>query len=180
MPIQSSDIVFKYSLKTGSAGNSAAQPDPAQSLGKYISTTVWAGGVLHDLFPLITGAQNAGFAVDYRCIFVHNAHASLPLTSAKVWISAEVASGATAAIGIDPTAASAIGASSAQAVQVTDGNTAPVGVTFSSPTTEGAGLSLGDIPAGSCKALWVRRSATNSAALNNDGFTLTVKGDTAA
>jgi hypothetical protein len=42
----------------------------------------------------------------------------------------------------------------------------------------GAGVALGNIPAGQCKAFWIRRTAANSAALSNDGVTIAVAGDT--
>ena len=51
MAIVTGDILWKLSIKTGSAGNSLAQTDPNASLGKYISTSAWAGGTLHDLNP---------------------------------------------------------------------------------------------------------------------------------
>ena len=178
MPISSTDLLFKYSVKTGSAGNSTAQADPNASLGKYISTTQWTGGSLNDLYDDISGDENAASTVDYRCIFIHNNHGSLTLLGPKLWIASEVAGGANIALGVDTTAASVIGSSSAQALSVTDELTAPAGVSFSSPTTKTAGLSLGDIPAGQCKAFWFKRSATNSAALNNDGVTIQVEGDT--
>ncbi|HEY9334362.1 MAG TPA: hypothetical protein VIQ79_08075, partial [Kribbella sp.] len=56
--------------------------------------------------------------------------------------------------------------------------TAPAGVTFSSPTNAATGVALGTIPAGQCKAFWVRRTAANTAALSNDGVTLAITGDT--
>ena len=56
--------------------------------------------------------------------------------------------------------------------------TAPAGVTFSSPTTVGAGVALGTIGAGQVKAFWIRRTAANSSALSNDGVTIAVTGDT--
>jgi hypothetical protein len=180
MAIVAGDILWKLSLKTGSAGNSGAQPDPNASLGKYISTTAWAGGVLHDLFDRVSGDENAASEAEYRCVFIHNNHATLTWQGPVVWISAETAGGAAIAIGIDTTAASAIGASPAQALSVVDENTAPAGVTFSSPTTKGTGLALSDIPAGQCRAIWIRRTAANNAAINNDGGTLQVEGDTAA
>lgn len=180
MPIQSTDLLFKYSVTSGSAGNSTAQADPNAALGKYISTTQWTGGTLNDLFSDITGDQNANQQVDYRCIFIHNNHGSLTLLSPKLWIASEVAGGANIALGVDPTAASSIGSGSVQAVTVANSLTAPAGVTFSSPTSKSTGLSLGDIPAGQCKGFWFRRTATNSAALNNDGVTIQVEGDTTA
>ena len=179
MPIASSDLLRKYSVKTGAAGNSTAGT-AAGSLGKYISTTQITDATLNNLFDDITGDENAASEAEYRCEFIHNAHATLSLLAPVAWISSEVAGGANVAISVDTTAASAIGSASAQAKEVTDENTAPATQTFSSPTTKGTGLALSDIPAGQCKALWWRRTATNSAALNNDGATVTIEGDTAA
>ena len=180
MPIQSTDLLFKYSVTTGAAGNSTAQANPNASLGKYISTTQWTGGTLNDLFDDITGDENANSQVDYRCIFIHNNHGSLTLLSPVLWIASEVSGGANTALGVDTTAASSIGSSSAQALTIANTLTAPSGVSFSSPTSKSTGLALGDIPAGQCKAFWFRRTATNSSALNNDGVTIQIEGDTTA
>ena len=177
MSIVASDIKLKLSTTAGSAGNSGTGTVGA-SLGKYISTTVISDGVANGLFPDISGAQNAASRVDYACVFVHNSHATLTLTGASVYLSAEVSGGASIAIGIDTTAESAIGSSSAQALTIANDTTAPAGVSFSSPTTTGAALSLGDIPAGHCRAFWARRTAANTAAVANDGVTFTVFGDT--
>jgi hypothetical protein len=180
MAITASDILFKLSIVTGSAGNSAAQPDPNASLGKYISTTALTTSA-NGMFDNISGAENAASTVDYRCIFVHNAHGSLAYQNAVVYISAETAGGASVALATDNIAASAIGSASAQAALIASETSAPSGVSaFSSPTTAGTGLSLGTINAGFCKAVWVKRTAANSAALDSDGFTLGVSGDTAA
>lgn len=86
----------------------------------------------------------------------------------------------TIAIGIDTTAATPVGNAGAQALQVANENTAPVGVSFSSPTTKSAGLSLGDLAAGYVRAVWIRRTPLNNGARNNDGFVLGSSGDTAA
>lgn len=178
MPIASSDILYKLSVTTG-PGNSTAGT-PATSLGEFVSTTQVTDATLHNLFDAVSGDENAASDVEYRCIFVHNAHATLTLQSAVVWLSAEVSGGANAAISVDTTAASAVGSASAQAKEVVDESTAPTSQTFSSPTTKGTGLSIGDLTAGQVRAIWIRRTATNSAALNNDGVTLRVEGDTAA
>lgn len=181
MPIAASDLLFKLSVKTGSAGNSTAQGDPNASLGKYISTTQVTDNTLNNLFDNVTGEENAASDVEYRCIFIHNAHGSLSLTSPKVWISAEVSGGASVAIAVDSNvAASAIGSSSAQATEIADESTAPSpALSFSSPTTQGTGLSVGDIAAGFCKAIWIRRTAANTSPKNNDGCTISIAGDTA-
>lgn len=176
--ITSAEILFKYSVKTGTAGNSTAGT-AAGSLGKYISTTAWAGGALNDLFDDVSGAENAASTVDYRCIFIHNSNTANTYENVVVYLSAETAGGASIAIATDNVAASAIGATAAQAAEVANETTAPTGVSaFSSPTTAGTGLSLGNIPSGQCRAFWVRRTAANSAALSNDGVTIAVSGET--
>jgi hypothetical protein len=68
----------------------------------------------------------------------------------------------------------------ATAETVANENTAPVGETFSTPTTEGAGLSLGNIPASQHYAIWIRRTVAAGAGASNDSFTLSVSYDTLA
>lgn len=179
MAITAADILFKFSVKTGAAGNSTAGT-AAGSLGKYISTTQITDASLDNLFDDITGDENAASTVDYRCYFVHNAHATLTWVGVKVWISAEVSGGASAAIAIDVTAASAIGSAGAQAEQIATETTAPASETFTAPTTKGAGLTLGDLPPGQTRAIWVRRTAANTVAVDSDGVTIRCEGDTAA
>ena len=179
MPIASTDLLFKLSINTG-PGNSTAQPNVNDSLGGFMSSTQVTDATLHNLFDVVTGDENALSDVEYRCIFIHNAHASLALQGAKVWISAEVAGGATAAIALDQTGVVTAGLTTAQAERVANENTAPTGETFSAPTTKATGLLIGDIAAGSVQAIWIRRSAANTAAVSNDGVTIRVEGDTAA
>ncbi len=176
--IVAADLVVRLSVKTGTAGDTTAGT-PAGSLGKYVSTTV-VGTALHDLFDVITGAENAASTVDYRCLAVLNNNAANVYENAGVYISAETAGGANIAIAVDSVAASAKGSASAQALEVANETTAPTALTFSSPTTSGTALSLGNIGIAQVKAIWVRRTAANSAALNNDGATLTFIGDTGA
>lgn len=181
MPITATDIQQRFSVKTGSAGDSQAGT-PAGSLGKYVSTTQITDNALHNLFDVVTGDENAASEAEYRCIFLLNNHGTLTWENVVAWLSAETAGGAVIAIAADDLAASAKGSASAQADEIADENTAPgAGVgAFSSPTTKGAGIALGSIGPGQVKAVWVRRTAQNSAALDNDGVTLRFEGDTAA
>lgn len=178
--IQASEIVFRYSVKNGTAGNSTAGTATG-SLGTYISTTAWSGGTANDLFDDISGTANAAGQVDYRCVFVYNSNASNALQNAVVYIASEVSGGATIALAADTTAASALASSSSQALTATSATAPGSGVTalsFSSPTSAAAGVALGNIPSGSVKAFWVRRTATNSSALSGDGVTVAIAGDT--
>lgn len=171
MPISSSDLLQKFSVKTGAAGNSEAG-SAAGSLGKYISTTQLTDNSLNNLFDDVSGEENAASEAEYRCIFLHNAHATLTAINSKVYLAGETAGGAGIAIGVDTTAASAIGSAGAQALEVADEDTAPVGVAFSSPTTLGTAITLGDIAPGQCRAIWIRRLAANTTPLANDGVIL--------
>jgi hypothetical protein len=179
MPIASSDILYKLSVTTGAAGNSTAQGTPANSLGKYISTTAIVDNTLDNLFDDVTGDENAASNVDYMCFFVHNNHATITWLNPIVWITVP-GTNTTVAIGLDPAGVTAKGSSSAQAATIANDLAAPAGVTFTAPSSKGAGLAIGNIPAGSVQAIWVRRTAANSAALNNDGCTIRVEGDTTA
>jgi hypothetical protein len=178
--ITNGDIKRKFSVKTGSAGNSTAGT-AAGSLGKYISTTEITSAALNNIFDTISGAENAASDVEYRCYFIHNNHGSLTWENVVVWMSGQTAGGADIAIGVDPTAASAIGSASAQAVEIANEGVAPAGVTFSTIAIDAASaLTVGNIPPGQCKAIWLRRTATNSAAQALDTVSVTTRGDTAA
>jgi len=176
--ITASDILYKFSVSAAAGDTTAGTA--AGSLGDQISTTQVPDATLHALFDVITGPENAASEAEYRCIFVHNNHATLTWENVVVWLSAETAGGAAAAISVDTTGVTAKGSASAQAKTVADENTAPASQTFSSPTSKATGLSIGNIPAGSVQAIWIRRTAANTAAVNADGVTIRCEGDTAA
>lgn len=180
MPISTSDIKFRWSTTSGSAGNSTANSTAGTSLGKYMSSTDITDATLNNLFPDVTGDENAASNVDYQCLFVYNSHGTITWQNVVVWMSAEVSGGVSCAVGIDTTAASANNNSSAQGLIIANKNTAPSGVSFSSPTSKGTGLSLGSLTAGQCRAVWVRRTAANTSAVNSDGVTVRAEGDTTA
>lgn len=176
MPVASSDVLLKFSTTAGAAGN-ANVGTAGGSLGKYISTTQITDNTLNNLFDDVSGAENAASESEYRCFFIHNNHGSSTWQNVVAYLASEVAGGASIAIGADPTAASAIASAGAQAVTIANEDTAPAGVVFSSPVTQGTGVALGNIAPGQCKALWVRRTTANTAALASDGVTLRLAGD---
>ncbi len=176
MAIASTDIIIRLSQ-----GNTAAQTTSTAnaSLGGTMSTTAWAGGTLHDLFDQISGTENAASESEYRCVYVLNNHGTLTWEVVKAYLSAETAGGASVAIGLDG-AGVGNGTTTGVAQVVANEDTAPTSVTFSSPTTDGTGLSLGNIGAAQAYAIWIKRTTANTSALNNDGATLAWAGDTAA
>ena len=168
MPIISTDIVYRLS---GGAGNS----DPNASLGGVKSSTAVGAG-LHNLFDVVSSAEASTGDTEYRCVYVHNNHGTLTMQSAKIWISSNTPS-------TDTSVEIALGSSAVNGTEtsVANENTAPSGPTFSAPASEGAALSIGDIPAGQHKAVWIKRIVNAGAsAYNSDGCTLTTKCDTAA
>lgn len=178
MPIASSDLIYHASAPTASAGNTTAMTTPGGSLGKYMSTSAITTATMDNLFPDVTGDENAADNLDYQCMFLLNNNGTLTLQSPVIWLYSEVAGGVNTAIATDNIGASAKGASGVQAAVIANKNTAPTSVSaFSSPTTQGAGLSLANIAPGQVVGIWVRRTSTNSAALSNDGVTLRVSGE---
>lgn len=178
MAITATDILYKFSVAAAAGDTTAGTA--ATSLGDQISTTQITDATLHNLFDVVSGDENAASEAEYRGIFVHNNHATLTWENVVVWLSAEVAGGAVAAISVDTTGVTPKGQASAQMKTIADENTAPASQTFSAPTTKGTGLSIGNIAAGSVAGIWVRRTAANTAAVNNDGVTIRCEGDTAA
>lgn len=182
------DILFYLSAPAASAGFATAGV-VGDSWGGYISTTALSATPLNNLFPDITGSQNAASQVDYACLFVlNNTGSSNTALNTVAWLptSSDVAGGATLAIAADPTAASVKTSSSQQAVKITAATNAPAGVSgwttdaSSTPTSPSYtnGVVLGSIAPGQCKALWIRRTASNSSPVNNDGGGIEIDFDT--
>lgn len=181
MPIASGDLGFYYSTKDASQGWTIGQSDPNASLGGHISQSgVVSSPTLHNIFDVVTGDENAASDTEYRCMFFLNKHASLTLQTSRAWVSNFVSGGADALIGLDPSGVVPSGQFEAQAVEVANESAAPAGVTFSMPQSKASGLAIGDIPPGYCQAIWIKRQANNTGALNNDGTTIRVEGDTGA
>lgn len=166
MAVLNTDI--KYYLSGG-----AANSDPAASIGGAISSVEVTPSTLWD--DVGSGEASAG-DVEYRCIYVKNTSGTDTLLSAKAWIQSNTPSTSTT---VDIALGSA--AVSATETAVANESTAPSGPTFSAPTDKASGLTIGDLAAGAYKAIWVRRTVTAGAgAYNNDGYTLSVGGDTGA
>ena len=260
MPIASSDI--HYRITGAASGNGATSGGASGSLGFFMSKTDIVNNTLDNLFDDITGDRNALQQIDYRCVFIYNAHATLTYQNVFVWLSGQrftttfgsnqfnvtshgfvlneivrveneyvtdtmpggfndttnyfvispttnafqlslSANGSVVTMSADGTGAvrqyaittMAIATDNKGIVAASGGTNPPVpqatgipsptglptGISaFSAPTTKAGGLSIGYIPAGSGQAIWIRRTATNSVAANNDGVTLQCAGDTAA
>lgn len=186
--IVSTDILFMLSAPGASSGNSVSGT-AGNSWGNFISTTQLSSTPLDNLFTDITGAENAAGQVDYACVFILNNTASgNSMLNTVAWLPLNlfVTGGATIGLAADPASASAKASGSAQAAKITAATNAPAGVSgFVAPTNTAPtapsytnGIQLGTIAPGFCRAVWIKRTATNSAPVNNDGFTIEIDFDT--
>lgn len=171
MPVAESDLEFRIS---GGTNNES----PAASLGGAMSTK--AGGVitteqLENIFDVVLGDEGKAGDIEYRAIYIKNKHATLPLQNAKLWITQDADSND------DATAIALADEGVNEAVETIENeNTAPSGPSFSAPTTKGAGLSLGTIPAGQYRGFWIRRTITAGAAAKDKvTFKVKVEGESA-
>jgi hypothetical protein len=178
MALLATDIKHRLSTVAGAAGNTNVQLTPASSLGKYISTTDLVDATVQNLFPNVPAADVATGRIYYLCLFAYNSGA-LNYQNVVAWLNSQTIGGGDIAIGIDPTAASAVGAAPAQAVQIADIYTAPAGVVFTNPTTRPDALSIGTLTPGQCRAFWLRLSvAIDTPAINLDNAIYSVYGIT--
>ncbi len=162
MAIVASDI--KYRLSGG-----AANADPILSLGGVKSSVDMAATIFDD----VASADAAAGDIEYRCVYVHNAHATLTMLAPKIWIEANTPSAST-------TVAIGLGTSALNATEqtVANENAAPSGVSFSEPTNFAGGIALSDIPAGQSRAVRIKRTVTAGATVAADSFTLRTQCDT--
>lgn len=168
MPIVSGNL---DKLLTGGASNT----DPNLSLGGAPSTTELVNNSKNNLFNLVSAQEAEDGMTDYRCEALKNTHASLTYKGAKVWIRQNTTSGDTAVeIG-----ASAQGINTAPTA-IADDLTAPTGVTFSTPATEAAAISIGNIPPGQYFCYWTKRIVDAGALAASDQYQIEVIGETDA
>lgn len=168
MVIAETDIHFRLS---GGSGNA----DPNLSLGGAKSSTSYSSDVANAIWDNVAGAESSSGDVEYRCWYVHNNHATLTLVGAVIWISSPTDStGDEIDIGLGTAAINATEQT------VANESTAPSGVTFSRPSSFGAGLIIGDLPPTQHKAIWERRTVNAGAAAKTDNrATIMVRGETA-
>lgn len=145
---------------TGGASNS----DPLLSLGGVTSSVQFTDATLQNLFANVSPAEALAGSVKYRALTFKNTSAFTAYASA-VYISQETTSA-------DTTVAIAYDATGTQSV--VNENTAPIGLSFSTPLSLAAGIALGDVAASGARRIWFRRTVTAGAAQAADSGKITV------
>jgi len=145
--------------------------DQYESLGDVISDFIVGSQMYDD----IDKSEAIAGDIEYRCFYVKNLSATDTLNNAVVFMNILPSSPVIMSIGLDPVGLDGT------ATTITDENTAPTGVTFSTTAVSAAtGLSLGAIPAGSFYAVWLKREvpATATPTAAQQEFSLKVAGET--
>lgn len=156
---------------SGGSGNT----DPNASLGGAISSTAVTDNTINNVWDNVSGDETSAGDVEYRCVYIRNSHATLTAYSAKIWIDTNTSSAST-------TVDIGLGSSAVNGTEQTVANesSAPSAVSFTEPGV-GTELSIGDIPAGEHKAVWIRRTVTAAgSATDDDTYILSVSCDTNA
>lgn len=157
MPILASDIQY-FESTNGLGGEKTETPVP--------------DGALNGLFDAVNSSGAAHGETNYRCIYLYNAHPTITLQDASIYLSLNTPSSSTVlGIGIGTSVIGGI----EQTIPTED--SAPIGVFFDNAINVSQGI--GSIPARSWKALWLRRVVTAGAGASaSDGATLVAQGDT--
>jgi hypothetical protein len=145
-------------------GYRAQDPKPVRS------RLLFPRGNVYRLFRNVQNSELAGGATAYRALALET---GVTLTHLWVWLDATPTPGNVAmSIGVDPAAANAKGAVASSE------SSAPAGVAFSAPITQGTALDMGPltVPAAGTlqsRILWVKRIVPGGAsAWQGDNFTL--------
>lgn len=152
------------------------------SNGRWASTTqIDASVPLNNLFPDLTGPQNAAGQVDYQCLFVFNTDDTDTITNVFAWIPTSSVLGAVEwAVGADTSPVSAFNATvNPQAGFISSPTIAPGTVaSFVNPVAQASsGAALSSLAPGHVAAFWIRRTAVNSPAFQGAGFDIQVTFD---
>ena len=157
-------VDLEYRLSGG-----AANADPALSIGGAMSSVEATGSTL---FDTVSSAEAAAGDIEYRCVYVTN-NGATEATDVKLGIQSNTPSA-------DTDIAIALGGEGEGGTAETpaDENTAPSGESFTSPSSAGAGLSVGNLAAGEKYPFWIRRTVSAAAAgVGSDPFNLRLSYD---
>jgi len=158
MPIAAGDLKLYL---TGGAANA----DPLLSLGGVISSVQFTDNTLDKLFASIGPAEAAAGSVKYRALSFKNTNATLTAYAAAIFIAQETTSvGTTVALAFDSTGTQSI----------VNEDTAPTGLTFTTPLSLATAIALGNVAASGVARVWFRRTTTAGVALAADQGQITI------
>lgn len=116
---------------------------------------VTIANVFNELIDNVAQLDSFNGDTEYRCFYIHNRHPTDPFLAVVLFIGSQPNPGAVS-IGKDA-AGVGNGTTTGVATTIANENTAPAGVVFTAPITEGTGISVGGLLAGQSHAIWFKR-----------------------
>jgi hypothetical protein len=155
-----------------------AQPTPEATIAIGLDPITVGTGLVHSVVGITRSGSTATaeitghpFVTGETLVFAGADQAAYNVTATVTYVDADHVSYTVSGTPTTP-ATGTITASSGVAQTVANESTAPSGVTFTSPSSSGSGISFGEIAIGKCRALWVRRvvatrnTTSNAASIN--------------
>jgi hypothetical protein len=125
-----------------------------------------------DVFDTVTDPEAVAGDIEYRAVYLKNTHAVSSSTSTVVYVLTQTSSATT-----DIALAVAVEAAGSDVTAIANESTAPATVTFSAPSTSGAGLSVGTLAPGQARGVWLRWTViAGTAATGTDSATVRAEG----
>lgn len=150
---------------------------PVANASEPIAISSAVGSLLNNAFDDVSSAEASAGDTEYRAFLIKNTHDTETLNSPiRIWIPQNTpAAGDTFEIAIEAPSAQPTGSIQS----IANESTAPVGLTFSAPTTEATGILLPiSLAAGQIYGLWQKRIVTAGAsALSNNFVMIAISGD---
>lgn len=138
--------------------------------GSNTTNTVAIANIANNVFDDVSKAESFDGDVEYRCLYLYNAHGTDEMKDVKLWIDENTPGQDVIGIALD-----AVGLNSAPST-IANEDTAPTGANFDSanPVSEASALLVGDMAAGEFYPFWVRRTVPEKTtqAVTNDDFRL--------
>lgn len=113
--------------------------------------------IANETFDDIAKQDSLDGDTEYRCVYVKNTHATDSMLNATIWINSDASGADSLKIGADP-AGVGDGSTTGVATTIANEDTAPAGVTFTAPVSQGTGINLGTLAAGQSAAFWIERT----------------------
>lgn len=116
------------------------------------------GNNVNNLFPNVTASQSLAGETRYRGVYIKNTHPTDTAFGITVWVKQLTPAGDE--LYIQTTGVTGDGSSTGVLEALANDTTAPTGITFSDPppTTKLTGITIGNLTAGQCQGLWIRRA----------------------
>ncbi len=144
----------------------------ASQLGGDIGTESASGA--NELFDIVSGQESNAGSTEFACAYLANESSQTAL-SVSIYVSYEDDhENVSVDLGLG---ASDIGGVEAE---IADEFTAPTGVTFVETQPSGNAILIGDIPAGSHKAIWLRMTVPPGTSAANFNYAITILAETEA